>query len=107
MMQSWLEEWYNRSYEPKMKPRDRRMIEHLASHRGSEFEIEFMQMMIRHHRQAIEEAETCERRAYHEPLRELCHDMVHTQSEEIELMQDWLCEWYEICPHGTTGHKKR
>ena len=96
-MQRWLEQWYGISYEPQMKPGDRRELERLASSSGAEFEIAFMEMMIEHHERAIREAEECLRRAYHRQLRRLCESIIGTQSAEIEQMQSWLCEWYGIC----------
>ena len=64
---------------------------------GVEFEIDFMQTMIKHHRQAIKEAETCLDKAYHPKLLSLCQNIIETQSAEIQQMQTWLCEWYGIC----------
>lgn len=96
-MQSWLQEWYGISYEPQMKRGDQRMMERMAALSPEEFEIEFMQMMIKHHEKAIREGETCLRRAYHPELIELCENIIETQTAEIELMQEWLCEWYDIC----------
>lgn len=97
LMQSWLTDWYDISYEPQLKPGDQKMHERLAQLTGAEFEIEFMQTMIKHHRQAIREAESCVKRAYHDELRNLCQSLITQQSAEIEQMQTWLCEWYEIC----------
>jgi uncharacterized protein (DUF305 family) len=80
-----------------MKPGAMRMMEKLASLSGAEFEIEFMQMMIKHHLAAIREASKCVERAYHDELRELCEDIITTQAAEIEQMRTWLCEWYGVC----------
>lgn len=96
-MQSWLNSWYGINYSPQMKPGAMRMMEKLASLSGAEFEIEFMQMMIKHHLAAIREASKCVERAYHDELRELCEDIITTQAAEIEQMRTWLCEWYGIC----------
>ena len=96
-MQSWLRDWYGVNYEPQMKPGDMKMIERLASLSGAEFEIEFMEMMIKHHLAAIREASKCEDRAYHEELRELCENIITTQAAEIEQMRTWLCQWYGVC----------
>lgn len=97
MMQTWLSDWYGISYEPEMKPGEMKMLERFASLEGSEFEIEFMQMMIKHHSQAVKEGEKCLRKAYHIDLLNMCEDIIETQSAEIEQMQTWLCEWYGIC----------
>lgn len=99
-MQMWLEDWYGVSYEPEMTKRMQRQREHLASLSGAEFEIAFMEMMIRHHEAAIKEGQRCVERAYHEDLVELCEGIVEAQSIEIALMQEWLCDWYEICDGG-------
>lgn len=97
MMQSWLQDWYGVTHEPEMKPGDQRMMERMSELSGVEFEIMFMDMMIRHHRKAVREGETCIRRAYHPGLVALCHDIMQSQSEEIALMQSWLCQWYQRC----------
>ena len=96
-MQGWLQEWYGVSYEPRMTNGAMRQMEKLASLSGAEFEIAFMEQMIRHHEAAIKEARTCLRRAYHVELRQLCENIIATQSAEIEQLQNWLCQWYGIC----------
>jgi uncharacterized protein (DUF305 family) len=96
-MQRWLRQWYGVRYEPRMTSGMEREVERLASLGGAEFEIAFMEMMIRHHEAAIREAEECLDRAYHTELRQLCENIIATQSAEIEQMQSWLCEWYGEC----------
>lgn len=95
MMQAWLRDWYGISYEPRVK--DGGQMKKLASLFGAEFEIEFMQMMIKHHLKAIREASQCVERVYHDQLRELCENIITTQAAEIEQMRTWLCQWYGIC----------
>ncbi len=97
-MQTWLEDWYGIVYEPEAKMTGQ--MRRLMSLSGAAFEIEFMRMMIRHHWGAIREGEHCIRRAYHQELLEMCEDIVATQTEEIRLMQGWLCDWYGICNYG-------
>ena len=96
-MQTWLSQWYGISYQPQMKPGDMRMMERLASLSGAEFEIEFMEMMIRHHRKAVREGEQCVRKAYHHELIEMCHDIIAAQTAEIQQFEQWLCQWYDRC----------
>lgn len=96
MMQSWLQDWYGIEYEPRMTPGMERQVEKLAALEGAEFEIAFMEMMIKHHEGAVKEGERCVERAYHPELIELCHDIIETQTAEIETMQTWLSEWYGI-----------
>lgn len=96
-MQSWLQQWYGITYQPTMRPGDQKMLERLASLSGAEFEIAFMEMMIKHHEKAIKEARHCLDKAAHAELRELCEDIITTQSAEIAQLQTWLCQWYGEC----------
>jgi uncharacterized protein (DUF305 family) len=96
-MQAWLGPWYGVSYEPVMKPGEMRQMEKLAALSGAEFEIRFMEMLIRHHRKAISEAEKCLDRAYHPDLPDLCQGMIEMQSPEIAQLESWLCQWYGRC----------
>lgn len=102
-MQSWLADWYGMTHEPEMKPGDMRQMERLASLSGAEFEIEFMKSMMKHHRKAIREGETCLRKAYHDELIGLCENIIATQSAEIAQMEQWLCEWYDRCRGRTAA----
>ena len=96
-MQSWLQSWYGDAYQPEMNQSSMRMMEKLAALSGAEFEISFMEMMIKHHAKAIKEATTCLERAYHPELLNLCQGIIETQTAEIRQMRAWLCEWYGIC----------
>ena len=96
-MQSWLDDWYGLVHEPEMKPGDERMLEKLASLSGAEFEITFMEMMIKHHMMAIREAQQCLRQAWHPELHQLCQNIITTQLAEIAQLQSWLCQWYDRC----------
>ena len=96
-MQGWLQQWYRISYAPEMKPGDERMMDRLASLSGAAFEIEFMEMMIKHHEKAIKEARRCLDKAYHAELRSLCENIMRTQSQEMAQLRTWLCQWYGRC----------
>jgi uncharacterized protein (DUF305 family) len=102
-MQAWLRDWYGVEHEPMMKPGDMRMMDRLASLEGAEFEIAFMEMMIKHHERAIREAGKCLRKAYHEELLGLCGNIIESQSAEIAQMRTWLCEWYGECRKRATS----
>jgi uncharacterized protein (DUF305 family) len=100
-MHAWLQDWYGVSHEPMMKPGDMRAMEKLASLGGAEFEIAFMEMMIKHHRAAIREADRCLDRASHDELLSMCADIITSQSAEIEQMREWLCDWYDRRAHAS------
>ena len=97
-MQSWLQDWYGISYEPEVKMTGQ--MKRLMSMSGAMFEIEFMQMMIRHHAKAVKEGEHCLDKAYHPELKQLCQNIIVSQTAEIRQMQAWLCQWYSICNWG-------
>ena len=94
VMEGWLSDWYGIDYQVEPKPGREKAMEKLAELSGEEFEIAFLEMMIRHHAGAVRAASRCEDRAFHEELIELCHSIVESQTDEIELMETWLREWY-------------
>lgn len=96
-MQSWLRDWYGISYELRMTPGDQQMLDRLSSLSGAEFEITFMEMLIKHHEKAIKEAQQCLAKAWHAELRQLCQNIIDAQSAEITQLRSWLCEWYGRC----------
>ncbi|MFZ5657308.1 MAG: DUF305 domain-containing protein [Pseudomonadota bacterium] len=96
-MQGWLQAWYGIAYRPEMKPGEMRRMERMAQLPPAEYEVEFMQSMIRHHRLAIRRASVCLDRAAHAALVDLCGDIIEVQLDEIRMMEAWLCQWYGIC----------
>jgi uncharacterized protein (DUF305 family) len=60
------------------------------------FEVEFLEEMINHHAMGVHMAEMCLDKAVHRPLLNLCEDIISAQAAEIELMQEWLADWYGI-----------
>src|SRR3546814_12345371 len=75
-MQSWLQEWYDMSHEPMMNPGQMRQMERLAPPSGAEFEVEFMQSMIKQPRQAIRDGEICLLRGDNDELLYLCENII-------------------------------
>ena len=97
-MEQWLVTWYGVQQDAhRMNPGHHHRMQKLTELSGAEFEIEFMQQMIRHHRMAIVKSSQCVQRAHHAELQDLCTDIVRMQLDEIEQMQAWLCSWYGLC----------
>jgi uncharacterized protein (DUF305 family) len=96
-MQAWLSDWYGITYAPMMNRGMMKEVERLEELEGAEFEIAFMEMMIRHHEGAIKEASRCTKKAYHADLLAMCEDIIQAQAAEIAQMENWLCEWYDRC----------
>lgn len=64
--------------------------------RAGRAEMRFMQGMIDHHQMALDMAADCLERAATESVRTVCQNIIDAQSAEIEQMQGWLLEWYNI-----------
>lgn len=104
LMQRWLRKWYDIQYEPQMTEEMEQQLAEMESLDGAEYEIAFLTHMIEHHEGALEESAECVEHAYHEELVELCMEIAMAQSQEIELMQDWLCDWYDMCTDNGHDH---
>jgi uncharacterized protein (DUF305 family) len=66
---------------------------------NAKFEISFMEGMITHHAGAIKEGQKYLEQADHPELLNTCQNIIVIQSQEIDAMQTWLCEWYGICSY--------
>ena len=95
-MTGWLQEWYQAAplEEASMSDDQRRSMNELGALLGAAFDAEFMDDMILHHTLAIADATTCANLAIHEPLIELCDNIIDTQLAEIDQMQSWQREWF-------------
>lgn len=94
-MQGWLQGWYGISYTPQLSTGDMQSMQRMENFTDAQYEIRFMQSMIRHHWAAVRESGTCLENADHPELLSLCETIRQTQLEEIGQMQSWLEEWYD------------
>lgn len=69
-----------------------------AGHNAAD--VEFAQMMIPHHQQAIEMAELVPDRAESAEVKELAEQIKDAQAPEIETMTGWLEDWDEPVDGG-------
>jgi uncharacterized protein (DUF305 family) len=60
------------------------------------FEQAFLANTIDHHLMAVEMGELCVEKGRHPKLRDVCADIVETQSAEIDEMRAYLRDWYGI-----------
>jgi len=93
-MQTWLQDWYGISHEPEMT--SAQSMQHLTGLEGGDYEVAFMREMTRHHWAAVREAEKCLTNAAHPELISLCHNIYSSQLAQINQMQTWLAEWYDV-----------
>lgn len=68
------------------------MMSRLTRLSGEEFDREFLTMMIDHHQGAIEMAETVLAKSQDQRLRDLAEEIISAQTNEIEMMSEWLAE---------------
>lgn len=64
--------------------------------RSERAEIRFLEGMIDHHQMALDMAADCVAKATTASVRSVCENVIAAQSAEIELMQGWLLDWYNI-----------
>jgi uncharacterized protein (DUF305 family) len=59
------------------------------------FDFEFLMAMIPHHQSAVDISRQALPRLKHPFLRDLASDITHTQQVEIQLMNQWLTDWFK------------
>ncbi len=67
-------------------------------------DVTFAQMMIPHHRQAVEMAELAATRAADPEIKQLATAIKGAQQPEIDLMTGWLTSWGQAPEHMGSGH---
>jgi len=70
----------------------------LEALKGAEFEQNFLQQMIQHHRSGIEMAKLANDHTKRPELREFAEKMIATQQQEIDQMTKWLNDWFKASP---------
>lgn len=96
-LQAWLLAWYGISYTPRMQPGDERMMERMMALPAAEFEMEFLEMFSQHHWVIIHRSIPIARNAVHAELQALAESVITNQYEDVEMMREWLCDWYSRC----------
>ncbi len=92
----WLGAWYGTSMEVTPMPMDKEKVARLQQLHGSDFEVQYMQDMIKHHSQAICMGQMAEQKAEHSQLRSAASRIVSSQTGEIEQLRTWLSSWYNV-----------
>lgn len=76
----------------------------LASVRYSEADVQFMQDMIAHHRQAVDMAALVEERTNRDSLHDMAQRVALSQEDEISFMEGWLSDHDEPVPDEMAHH---
>lgn len=70
------------------------MTSTLAGKTGVELEQAFLEEMIIHHQGAIDMAQMVKIGSNRPELRQLADDIIAAQTKEINLMRQWLSQWF-------------
>jgi uncharacterized protein (DUF305 family) len=100
--QTFLQEWYGITYEPRLTDEAAEAIERLeGTEAGKAFDIEFMQIFSRHHFMIVQASTAClvASELRHHALRRLCRGFLENQVNDIDEMRHLLCEPYGICDY--------
>lgn len=62
--------------------------------RAQPFDKAFIEVMIPHHQMAVMMAQMLERTTSRPEMKQLAHNIIETQSKEIEDMRIWYADWY-------------
>lgn len=75
------------------------MMRGLKGKTGEGFEKAFLEMMIVHHVGAIEMAEELLEQTNRPELVKMGNDIISVQTQEVEMMETWLSEWFNEEDH--------
>ncbi|MFC2145262.1 DUF305 domain-containing protein [Actinomycetota bacterium] len=97
-MRSWYKLWYGTDVPEYVGGMSQGMMSggtDLESLENAElFDKEFIEQMIPHHQMALMMVSMMLQGTEREEMKELAQDIVRTQTEEINQMNDWYNEWY-------------
>lgn len=98
-LQSWKKAWYPNQKAavnlrlPGMKAMDMKQMEKLTSSRGHDFDLQFLQMMIKHHQGGIAMAQDALKRASHSEVKVQARTIIDDQKKEQTELRKWHKEW--------------
>jgi uncharacterized protein (DUF305 family) len=64
------------------------------------YDLQFLDTMIAHHKDAIDMARLAGSRAQHDELKQLARNIITDQQREIEKMQGWRSKWFGEAPQA-------
>ena len=97
LLQSWLSTWYGVDHLPSMGKPDQRILSNLSSLEGADFETAYLDAMVKEYTTSVRVEQHCYARASTTALIDFCFNMQLAQSNDIDQMKSWLCNWYGEC----------
>lgn len=95
-MKAWRQSWYQNqgSMAPaemdKMHAMHKKHMSELNAATGEKFDHAFLMAMTQHHRDGLPEMKSCQAKAIHQELKQLCGKMFADQQTEIRQMQGMM-----------------
>jgi uncharacterized protein (DUF305 family) len=97
LMQSWLSAWYDIDHSPSLRGPDQRLLSELGSLEGADFEAAYLEAMVKEYTTSVRVEQHCYARASTTALIDFCFNMQLAQSNDIDQMKSWLCNWHGVC----------
>ena len=97
LMQLWLSTWYGIDHSPSLSGSDQRVLSNLGALEGADFETAYLQTMVKEYTTSIRIEQHCYARASTVALIDFCFNMQLAQSQDVNQMNSWLCNWYGVC----------
>lgn len=107
-LQSWRKSWYpNQSETPvmydasmgRMMPMSQEMMDGMMMNMDlvaadNQFDLRFINAMVPHHQSAIDMAKQAQQNSDRPEIKNLAEDIISSQQQEIDQMQQWRKSWY-------------
>jgi len=97
LLQSWLSTWYGIDHVPSLGNPDQRVLSNLSSLEEGDFEIAYLEAMVKEYTTSVRVETHCYGRASTTALIDFCFNMQLAHSQDIDQMNSWLCNWYGEC----------
>lgn len=99
-LKAWRDQWYsgkkpaiNMEMPGMMGSMKGMSMAKLAASKGKEFDAMFLNMMIKHHADAVKMAKSAETNAQHQEVKDMAKKIVSAQQDEIAQMKKWKAQW--------------
>ena len=97
LMLSWLSSWYQITHTPSLSGSDQRVLDNLSALEGADFETLYLETMIKLYTTAVRTEQHCYARATTTALIDFCFNMQLAQTQDMNQMKSWLCNWHGEC----------
>lgn len=94
-MNQWFTNWFpGENFSHNDGGMGAHMMQMLSVKNGAEFDMEFLRLMIAHHRDGVMMAKMATTNAAHAEVKNLAQSIITAQEKEIAQMQKWQQDWF-------------